>query len=259
MVAWAVQATVRAVGAGRAGLVAQRGGETRGAGTDPAQGITGGPMVAVTAVLAVLAPRVLITLCMGENTAVSQGPALVTSSPSPPPSRAPLPPSPSPSPSPTPSIPIPIAVPIPSPTPTPSPSHLFTFPCSPPGHLTAASLSLSPSLTPTPSPSPSHLILFPFPVHPQNISHRRPLQNPTPSPNPGVPVPPPHSLLEQSCPLQPGSHWQRSGATHRPWTHSWVQRAAGTQLGGEQRTAQEPPPPLAPHPSHSRTQASLFS
>ena len=31
--------------------------------------------------------------------------------------------------------------------------------------------------------------------------------------------------LEQSSPRQPPSHWQRSGATHRPWTHSLVQRA----------------------------------
>lgn len=33
--------------------------------------------------------------------------------------------------------------------------------------------------------------------------------------------------LEQSSPRQPPSHWQRSGATHRPWTHSLVQRAVG--------------------------------
>lgn len=61
VVAWAVQAAVGAVGAGRAGLVAQWGGEARGAGTDPTQGIAGGPVVAVTVVLAVLAPQTLIT------------------------------------------------------------------------------------------------------------------------------------------------------------------------------------------------------
>lgn len=31
--------------------------------------------------------------------------------------------------------------------------------------------------------------------------------------------------LEQSSPLQPRSHWHRSGATHLPWTHSLMQRA----------------------------------
>lgn len=61
MVAWAVQEAVRAVEARWTRLVAQWGGEARGAGTDPIQGITGGSMVAVTAALTVLAPRMLIT------------------------------------------------------------------------------------------------------------------------------------------------------------------------------------------------------
>lgn len=33
--------------------------------------------------------------------------------------------------------------------------------------------------------------------------------------------------LEQSSPRQPPSHWQRSGAMQRPWTHSLVQWAVG--------------------------------
>lgn len=37
-----------------------------------------------------------------------------------------------------------------------------------------------------------------------------------------------YSQLEQSSPRQPLSHWQRSGATQRPWTHSLVQRATHT-------------------------------
>lgn len=35
----------------------------------------------------------------------------------------------------------------------------------------------------------------------------------------------PYSPLEQSSAPQPGSHWQVSGETQRPWTHSSVQRA----------------------------------
>lgn len=33
------------------------------------------------------------------------------------------------------------------------------------------------------------------------------------------------SPLEQSSPPQPGSHWQVSGDTQRPWAHSSVQSA----------------------------------
>lgn len=33
------------------------------------------------------------------------------------------------------------------------------------------------------------------------------------------------SPLEQSKPPQPGSHWQVSGETQRPWSHSSVQSA----------------------------------
>lgn len=34
-----------------------------------------------------------------------------------------------------------------------------------------------------------------------------------------------NSPLEQSSPPQPGSHWQVSGETHRPWAHSSVHNA----------------------------------
>lgn len=252
MVAWAVQAAVRAVGAGRAGLVAQRGGEARGAGTDPTQGIAGGPVVAVTVVLAVLAPQTLITRCASENTAVSQGPVPVTSlssSPSPPASQAHLQPIPSPLPSPAPSIPI--AVPIPSPTLTPPSSPLIPFPF--PVHPQDISLQ-HPYHCPHPLPNSNPIPISSHSLFTPRTSHRRPPRNltaPLHPPNPGVPLSPPHSPLEQSCPLQPGSHWQRSGATHRPWTHSWVQRAAGTQLEGEQWTAQDPPSPPT-DPTHGR-------
>lgn len=34
-----------------------------------------------------------------------------------------------------------------------------------------------------------------------------------------------YSPLEQSSPPHPGSHWQVSGETHRPWAHSSVHSA----------------------------------
>lgn len=47
-----------------------------------------------------------------------------------------------------------------------------------------------------------------------------------------------YSQLEQSSPRQPLSHWQRSGATQRPWTHSLVQRATHTHRAGMEKQTQ---------------------
>lgn len=59
------------------------------------------------------------------------------------------------------------------------------------------------------------------------------------------PCSPQHSPLEQSSPRQPCSHWHSLGATQRPWTHSWAQRAGAEREGVRSTSLLRSPTPGA--------------